>query len=313
MSSPRVSVLIPAFNASDTITAALMSALNQTSSDLEVIVADDGSTDATRDRVTALMSIDDRIRLVSQPNQGVAVARNAALRVARGTYVSFLDADDLWLPNYLDEMTSALNSLPEAAMAYTDAWVLDDRHRRIRRRTAMGPWIPPEGPSEQADVLLLQLLRGNFFYNSPTIRRSVLEDLGGFDRRASPTEDYELWLRIVADGRRAVRVPGPLALYRDRAGSLSSDRIRMLEALCRVYRIVRDEHRPTHAARELASLRFDECESELAEMRSRRRRSVSSLPGRLVGKLKWTALERKAYYVVPPPAIAQSFPDLKAL
>ncbi len=312
MSSPRVSILIPAFNASETITAAIVSALNQTSSDLEVVVVDDGSTDATEVAVRALMRADDRIKLVSQPNQGLTLARNAGLRAARGAYVSLLDADDLWLPNYLEEMTSALDRAPEAAIAYTDAWVLDNRQRRIRRRTAMAPWIPPEGPSERPDVLLLQLLRGNFFYVSATIRRSVLEDLGGFDGRASPAEDYELWLRIVAGGRRAVRVGGPLALYRDRAGSLSSDRTQMLEALCRVYRIVRDEHRPAAEARELAALRLDECESELESTRNRRR-PVRSLPQRLVGRIRWEVLERKAYYADPPPAVAESFPDLRAL
>ena len=108
-------------------------------------MVDDGSTDATQDAVKAMMTIDDRVKLVTQPNQGVVVARNAALRAARGAYVSLLDADDVWLPNYLDEMTSALDSLPEAAIAYTDAWVLDNRLRRIRLRTAMAPWIPP-GP-----------------------------------------------------------------------------------------------------------------------------------------------------------------------
>jgi len=312
MITPRASVLIPTFNASETITASIVSALNQTSSDLEVVVVDDGSADGTRAAVSALMRADDRIKLVSQLNQGPSAARNAALRTARGTYVCLLDADDLWLPSYLEKMTSALDSAPEAAIAYTDAWVLDNRRRRIRRGTAMAPWIPPEGPSERPDILLLQLLRGNFFYTSATVRRSALEELGGFDERLRRAEDYELWLRIVGDGRPAVGVPGPLALYRDRAGSLSSDGTQMLEALCRVYRIVGDEHRPAAEARELAALRLAECESELEATRNRRR-PVRSLPQRLVGRIRWEVLERKAYYADPPPAVAESFPDLKAL
>ena len=173
--------------------------------------------------------------------------------------------------------------------------------------------IPAEGPSERPDVLLLQLLRRNFFYVSTTIRRATLEELGGFDERLRGTEDYELWLRIVGNGGGVVRVPGPLALYRERADSLSSDHASMFESLSQVYTIVRDEHQPTDEARTLASRRLAECQLELEDERNRRKRYFISLPRRLVGWIRWTALERNAYLVAPPPPVARSFPDLRAL
>ena len=125
MSSPRFTIVIPAFNAARTIGSSIRSVLQQTEQDFEVVVVDDGSTDDTVECARSFAT-DPRVRVISQRNKGPSAARNAAVAAARALYVSMLDADDLWLPEYLEVMGGALDGNPDAPFAYTDAWVLDD-------------------------------------------------------------------------------------------------------------------------------------------------------------------------------------------
>jgi glycosyltransferase involved in cell wall biosynthesis len=125
LSHIRFSVVIAAFNASFTIASSIRSVIEQTEQCFELIVIDDGSTDSTAECARGFAA-DPRLRVIRQSNKGPAAARNAGLRCARGGYVSMLDADDLWLPEYLEVMGAALDGDPGAAFAYTDAWVLDD-------------------------------------------------------------------------------------------------------------------------------------------------------------------------------------------
>jgi glycosyltransferase involved in cell wall biosynthesis len=102
--SPTVSVVICAYNAAPFIAETLDSLFAQTFSDFEVIIVNDGSTDET---ATVLQPYLSRIIYYEQPNQGPAAARNAALRLARGEFISVLDSDDLWMPNYLEKMVGS--------------------------------------------------------------------------------------------------------------------------------------------------------------------------------------------------------------
>jgi glycosyltransferase involved in cell wall biosynthesis len=215
------SVVIAAHNAEDTIRATLESVLAQTCADFEVIVVDDGSTDRTAGVVEGLEH--EAIRLIRQSNAGPAAARNAGIAVARGTFVSFLDADDVWLPRYLELMLDAFRSEPEAGVAFTDAWAWDEALARFRRRTVMFTESPSYLPVDPRQLFRLLIVR-NFFFVSATVRRDVFAKVGGFDTAIFGSEDWELWLRIVANGYRAVRAQGVLAVYRVRAGSISSDR-----------------------------------------------------------------------------------------
>lgn len=238
---PTFSVVVPAFNAERTIRATLQSVLDQTRSDFEVIVVDDGSTDRTTGRVMELAG-DGRVRLVQQANAGVAAARNAGIGVARGRYVSFLDSDDLWLPRYLEMMGGALDARPDAALAFTDAWVWDENEGRFGRQTIMVTGNPPAVVPDDPQDLFRALLAGNFVYTSATVRRGVLADVGGFNGVVSPAEDWELWLRIVARGHRAIRSAPVLGVHRVRAGSLSSDRAVMETAARRLFDVLADEY-----------------------------------------------------------------------
>src|SRR5271168_5507609 len=118
----RVSAIIPVYNSAATIAEAVDSALAQTMRDLEVIVVDDGSLD---DTATILGGYRDRVRLIAQENRGPAAARNAAVRVASGEYLAFLDADDRWMPTMVERCVAALESAPQCVLAYSNLALVD--------------------------------------------------------------------------------------------------------------------------------------------------------------------------------------------
>jgi glycosyltransferase involved in cell wall biosynthesis len=280
-------VVVPAYNAARTIGSAIRSVLAQTRQDFEVIVVDDGSTDGTSDRASVYES-DPRIRVIRQPNRGPSAARNAGIAAARGSYVSTLDADDLWLPEYLEVMGAALEDTPGAGLAYTDAWVLDDMTGRIRRRSAMSYQRPPKVVPDPHSFFRL-LLERNFIYNSVTAPRSVLERAGGYDESLWTSEDWELWLRIAATGTAAVRPPGKLGIHRKHSASLTSDPRRIARSTCEVYRRFAQDPNADADVRALAERQLEQWTKMLRDLESPTR--LASLRGR-AGAIKRQALSR---------------------
>jgi len=122
----RVSVIIPAYNAAATIAATVESVLAQTFFDFEIICVDDGSIDRTKAILAGYSAkYSDRLRLVDQPNNGPAAARNHGARLSSGEYLAFLDADDIWMPNFLERTVAALDSDPSLALVYCNASLAD--------------------------------------------------------------------------------------------------------------------------------------------------------------------------------------------
>jgi glycosyltransferase involved in cell wall biosynthesis len=301
--NPEFSVIMPAFNAEATIGAAIRSVLGQSRTDFELIVVNDGSTDGTEGRVEPFLR-DPRVSLLSQRNHGMSAARNLGIARARGAYVSLLDSDDVWLPNYLEAMGRCLRGTDATvAAAYTDAWVLDEQTRKIKRRSAMSRWHPSEVPREPERFLWTLLERGNYIFVGTTIRRSVFDDVGAFRTDLDASEDYELWLRIVAHGYRFVRCASNLALYRRSPGQLSADEPRLLRAYANVYRLVAEEYDVTDDVRELASRRYSEQRQAAASFGPRRR--VLRIGG-------WMSRLRH-FRLRPPRQVRDAFPDLHAL
>lgn len=248
---PSFSVVMAAHNSERTIAQAIASVRLQTCESWELFVIDDGSGD---DTVAIASSFHDhRIHVLRQPNRGPAAARNAGIERAQAPLVSTLDSDDLWHPRYLEVMAEALSQDRDASFAYTDAWVLDDPSGRIRRTTEMAYQRPPEPPPSTAPTFLEELIKRNFIYNSVTTRREALVAVGGYDERLWVSEDWELWLRLVATGHRGVRAPGILAIHRNHAGSLSSDAARMRRGDERVYSIVVHEWQTDDNVRDMAA------------------------------------------------------------
>lgn len=224
---PLVSVVIPLGNAERTIARTLRSAQRQTLRDIEIIVIDDGSHDRGPDIVREAMATDDRIILRSQPNAGVAAARNTGIALARGEFVAPLDADDLWSPQKLDWQVRALAGAgPETGLAYCffDAIDADD-----------GVLWP--GPRKQVEGAALEaLLREDFVGNGSNamFRRALLEQVGGYDpglRLAGGQggEDWQVGLKI-AEMASFTCVPDVLVGYRRTRGNMSGDTSQMLRS-----------------------------------------------------------------------------------
>lgn len=305
-----MTVVMAAYDAAATVGDAIRSVLAQSWTDFELVVVDDGSRDATAARVEAFG--DRRIRLVRQANGGAAAARNTGIEQARGPLVSMLDSDDLLLPDYLERMAAALLDRPGAALAWTDAWCFEEASGRFRRTTAMAAADPPAGPLAP-DALVTALARRNFVFNAATVRRDALLEAGGYDAGLSHAEDWDLWLRIARAGHGGLPVAGadggPLAIYRDRAGSLSGDEGAMLRGMRVVYdRLLADARLPA-AARDVAQRERDEVDAALAQLAG-----VAPLPRRLrrAGARATRAL-RAPQRLRPdtPPAVAAVFPALR--
>ncbi len=221
-----------------------------------------------------------------------------------------LDSDDLWLPGYLAAMGAALEGNPLAAMAYTDAWVLyvpSGRFRRATMANLLGQRPPPAKLSRERFVE--ELLRRNFVFNSVTVRRSVLVELGGYEPRISHGEDYELWLRIANAGYEAVGVPGQLAIWRDRADSLSGDEERMFDGLRRVYETVVLVHSISPRVRDLAEERLRELRGQ-RERRMRAQMRARALPRRLLADATRPLRVRRQLLRNPPAEVTAAFPGL---
>ena len=306
-STVTFTVVMAAYNAAATVEAAIRSVLAQTRGDFELVVVDDGSTDETAARVRALQA-DPRVRLVRQENRGLAVARNVGIASGTGPLVSMLDSDDLWLPGYLEEMGEALAANPDAGFAYTDAWVLDDETGRVQRASAMTYQDPPDPPPAEPEAFFAELLHRNFVFTSTTVRREVLEEVGSFRESLQAAEDYELWLRIAAHGRRGVNVGGRLAVYRKRPGSLSTDDLRMMSALRDVAHVVAEEYGVSEPLRGLARSRLRDFEAALGGGQgglSARYRAHA-----LLVRAKNALLSPWLWYRSPPPELTAAFPEL---
>jgi glycosyltransferase involved in cell wall biosynthesis len=304
--NPVFSVVIAAHNAAQTLPSTVRSVLAQTRPDFEIIVVDDGSTDGTGDALRGVS--DDRIVYVRQTNQGPAVARNAGVEHAAGKYVCLLDSDDLWLPDYFATMAAALEADPGAGLAYTDAWKLDDVTRRMRRNTTMHAQRPPERPPRERDALLLAMLERNFVFTSATIRRRVLEDVGGF-RTFTRSEDYELWLRIAASGVRFVNSGRVLAVYRYRPRSRVRDQLAMLRGRIEIFEHVLATYDLNAAHRSVLERRMSTAKRELATLSS-----ADATPTEApTGRLRRLASDLRWYRLRAPRAVQRAFPDLRAI
>jgi len=207
---PLISVIIPAYNAEKTIQETIESVLKQTRSDFEVLVINDGSTDRTLEIVSRIK--DERLRIFSYPNAGVAPTRNRGLVQATGEYISFLDADDLWTPDKLEAQLKALQDNPQAAVAYSWTDWIDES----------GQFLRPGGHITETGQVYEKLLVRDFIESgsNPLIRAEAFQDVGKFDESLAFGEDWDMWLRLAA-GYEFVAVPSAQILYRISPNSAS--------------------------------------------------------------------------------------------
>ncbi len=190
MESPLVSVIIPAFNSERYIEETIASVLTQTYTKFEVIVVDDGSTDGQRDCIYKWCNSDSRIRYIYRPNQGVSAARNTGFNHSRGTYVAFLDADDVWLPDNLSSKVSKFE-IGNYGLVHSDGYLMDENSMDKE-----GFMIGREG------LLLKDMLKWSGTQvpgpSSILVKREVLQTIGLFDTNLSTSADHDFFLRVAA-------------------------------------------------------------------------------------------------------------------
>jgi glycosyltransferase involved in cell wall biosynthesis len=308
VSGPKFSVVLKAFNEEDWIAGAIRSVLAQSIADFELIVVDDGSTDGTAAVVEGFQT-DPRVRLISQENRGVAGAINAGVGAARAPYAALIDADDLWMPDFLEKMRLALDRDPTIGFAYTDAWCLDHERSRFWRISSNEYIGEPSDPPDDHEAFLELLLERNFIFVSAGFRKSAFEAVGGIDPGLRRAVDYGLWTSLLSHGYRAVRVPGRLAIVRDRPGALHTNEGLMLANLVRVYKSVVAADGLGPEVKAVATRRIAETEA-VAARASRPKPEIVLRGRRLLGRIRRAVLQRDFWYPGTPPEIAAAFPEL---
>ena len=210
-----VSVIIPVYNSERYISEAVESVLNQTYRNLQVIVINDGSTDGTERALEPYM---DHINYFFQENRGVAAARNVGIRSSRGRYIAFLDSDDIWMPEKLENQVSYMIGHPEFKFLYSDYVYFNDDNLDVKDS------IPLYKNAKPAGCIFHNLVMSSHFLHTSTVlaKREIIEEVGGFDERFRLGEDYELWLRISAIYDIGY-VEGVFSGYRRHPGSLTAN------------------------------------------------------------------------------------------
>ena len=208
---PLLSVVLPTYNGQKYLQHAIDSILSQSYSEFELIIINDGSTDASGKIARAYS--DARIRYFNQVNQGTTATRNRGLQLARGKYIAYLDHDDLCLAGRFQKQVDFLNSHPDVALVGTAAeiWVGGNRSDRYHRH-----------PVDCTTINFEALFDNRFVNSSVMFRRSVVLNLGGYstNKTRQPPEDYELWSRMIRDYK-MVNLPDVLTVYREVPESMS--------------------------------------------------------------------------------------------
>jgi hypothetical protein len=219
--TPRVTVVLIAYNAAGLVERALRTALDQSFGPLEVVVVDDGSGDGTAEAARAAAGADARVRVVSKENGGPASARNRGIREARGELVAFLDHDDLWSPRKLEAQVALLDRFPHAAVASCYSALVDDAGAVLGWRL---------GGAADGDVYR-QMLEWDLVSGGSVVlaRRSALLDARGFDETLPLRSDWDLWIRL-SRRHNFVTAREPLVGYTRSSGGLTRGGGRMTTA-----------------------------------------------------------------------------------
>jgi glycosyltransferase involved in cell wall biosynthesis len=230
----------PIFEGAAFIDEAIRSIQAQTLRDIEIIVVDDGSTDGSASITEKHIAVDSRVRLVRQPNAGVAAARNVGLRLARSPWVALLDQDDVALPERLERQLGFVEANPDVAALGTYGWRIGRDGHRLS--------VDEEGPVDRAHLAQLRASNQAIFLGASSVlfARAVALQLGGFRSSFDGAEDTDLWTRI-ADEHVVLAVPEPLFEYRIHSGAQSMRRFfhqRELESLIQANAVERRAGRP---------------------------------------------------------------------
>ena len=191
MDLPLISVVIPVYNSASYLGGAIRSVLDQTYSNVEIIVVDDGSTDGSGD-VTS--SFGNRVRYVRQDNMGACAARNYGIRLAKGSYIAFLDADDLWLPEKLTEQSAVLEAKPKFGAVHCGTTRMNETGTQLSGNTS--------GLKQRVNGdVFVEFFESNIsviLTSTVLVRKSCFESIGMFDGSGAVVDDHDFFLRLAA-------------------------------------------------------------------------------------------------------------------
>ena len=221
---PKVSVIIPTYNSMRFLTETVESVLRQTHRDFELLIVDDGSSDRTVQWVSEL--VDPRVKVISQQNQGVCVARNTGIADAQGEYIAFLDHDDLWQPTKLEKQVRCLDENPAVGLVHTWMVLVDEGGKSTGRVMTS---------NAEGDVWKQLIEQNTIASSSVMVRRCCFETVGVFSpsRDLYTVEDWDLWIRIASRYPFAM-IKEPLLSWRQHANN-GSKNWRLME---QAYRLV---------------------------------------------------------------------------
>ena len=218
--TPRVSVLVAAYNSERFLERTLHSALAQTFTDFEVLVVDDGSSDGTAALVRDMMVRDARLRLIVQANQGLSASHNRGIAESRGELIAFLDHDDLWHPEKLAAQVACFDADPRVGVVSCYSEILDDDGRSAGWRLG-----GDANGDVYAEMLEWDMVSGG---SVVLVRRSALDAAGPFDTTLRIRDDWDMWIRLARRVHFAT-VPRTLVGYTRRPSNESRDAVRMAD------------------------------------------------------------------------------------
>lgn len=225
---PLVSVVIPAFNAEETILQSIQSVLNQTHRKLELIIVDDASTDKTLQIASVCAKKDSRIHIIQHiKNLGVSYSRNHGIEVSQGEWIALLDSDDMWQPDKIEKQCKAIRTSPSCSICFTGAAFIDEQNHFYRYTLS----VPQR-------IGYRELLKQNLISCSSVLVKKEALKLHPMICDPMIHEDYATWLQILKDEPYAIGIDEPLLIYRIGRHSKSGNKFRAAKMQWRSYKVV---------------------------------------------------------------------------
>ena len=230
MNEPIVSVVMPAFNAGQFIAEAVDSVIKQTFNSWELIIVNDGSTDDTQAIVEKYAVADPRIKLVNQQNKKLSAARNAGIANAKGEWIAFLDADDSWVAEKLENQLATAEKQPAAGVIFSDGFIYYNNDLKPAQ-----PYGAITGYFAPVDIYKLEY-RGNYIpVLSVMVKKKYLDIVGWQDEQLRACEDWDYWIRLALNGVEFYGMDEKLFFYRKHATNMSNNSVLMSLANAAVY------------------------------------------------------------------------------
>lgn len=231
MKPPLFSVIIPTYNSTLFIERTVESVLNQTCSDFELIIVNDGSNDSTSEILKKLAEKDSRIKVITTPNSGgPVVPTNIGLTTAKGKYIAFLDHDDEWRPRKLEAAREAFLYNPHIGFVASNVEIYNEQD---------GTTSVSNAPIQGTKILIDDMFAGKYFntFSMLVVRKDVLDRVGFLDKNLSVFADYDIIIRMISSGIVHVFLPEPFVIYRvhdNNTSSLAKSALKRIEDLERI-------------------------------------------------------------------------------